>query len=395
MPWKECNRMEERLRFVARLLDGEKMAPLCREFGISRKTGYKLFNRYKNEGLAGLEDQNKRPYRHANKLPFQIERAILKVKKEHKSWGAPKIREKRVRLYPMIRPPAKSTVHAVLDRHGMVRRRKRRHPKVQGTSLSDSKSPNGLWCADFKGEFQLGNHRYCYPLTMTDYASRYLLACEGLESTKEAAAFPVFERTFKQFGLPGAIRTDNGVPFASPNALFGLSRLSVWWLRLGIAIERIQPGKPQQNGRHERMHLTLKKEATKPPEFNFLQQQERVDQFLEVYNNQRPHQALSMKYPGELYTPSTREYRISEVPEYPFHDRTVKITKCGRICIGRRKMNLSTVFAGQYVGIREVSDKIWLVSFMQYDLGFFDENEERVEPALNPFMTEVLPISPV
>lgn len=395
MPWKECNRMEERLRFVARLLDGEKMAPLCREFGISRKTGYKLFHRYKNDGLSGLEDQSKRPYRHANKLPFQIERAILKIKKEHKSWGAPKIREKLIRLYPMIRPPAKSTVHAVLDRHGLVTRRKRRHPKAQGTSLRDSKSPNGLWCADFKGEFLLGNRCYCYPLTMTDYASRYLLSCECLESTKEAGAFPVFERTFKEFGLPQAIRTDNGVPFASPNALFGLSRLSVWWLRLGIAIERIQPGKPQQNGRHERMHLTLKKEATKPPEFNFLQQQERFDQFLEVYNNQRPHQALGMKYPGELYTPSTREYRFPEAPEYPFHDRTVKITKCGRICIGRRKINLSTVFAGQYVGIREVSDKIWLVSFMQYDLGFFDENEERVEPALNPFLTEVLPISPV
>jgi putative transposase len=387
--------MEERLRFVARLLDGEKMAPLCREFGISRKTGYKLFNRYKNEGLSGLEDQSKRPYRHANKLPFQIERAILKIKQEHKSWGAPKIREKLIRLYPMIRPPAKSTIHAVLDRHGMVRHRKRRRPKAQGTSLRDSQSPNGLWCADFKGEFQLGNHRYCYPLTMTDYASRYLLACESLESTKEAGAFPVFERTFKQFGLPQAIRTDNGVPFASPNALFGLSRLSVWWLRLGIAIERIQPGKPQQNGRHERMHLTLKKEATKPPEFNFLQQQERFDQFVEVYNNQRPHQTLGMKYPGELYTPSTREYRVPEVPEYPFHDRTVKITKCGRICIGRRKINLSTVFAGQYVGIREVSDKIWLVSFMTYDLGFFDENEERVEPAPNPFLTEVLPVSPV
>jgi len=283
----------------------------------------------------------------------------------------------------------------VLDRHGLVTRRKRRHPKAQGTSLRDSKSPNGLWCADFKGEFLLGNRCYCYPLTMTDYASRYLLSCEGLESTREAGAFPVFERTFKQFGLPQAIRTDNGVPFVSPNALFGLSRLSVWWLRLGIAIERIQPGQPQQNGQHERMHLTLKKEATKPPAFNFLQQQERFDQFLEVYNNQRPHQALGMKYPGELYTPSTREYRVPEVPEYPFHDRTVKITKCGRICIGRRKINLSTVFAGQYVGIREVSDNIWLVSFMQYDLGFFDENEERVEPAPNPFLTEVLPISPV
>ena len=245
-----------------------------------------------------------------------------------------------------------------------------------------------------KGEFRLGNRQYCYPLTVTDYRSRYLLACESLASTKAPGAFPVFERVFKEFGLPATIRTDNGVPFASPHALFGLSRLSVWWLRLGIAIERIKPGHPQQNGRHERMHLTLKKEATKPPGFNFLQQQERFDAFIEVYNHERPHQALGGMYPGELYTPSAREYHRPEVPEYPFHDRTILVTQCGRICIGRRKINLSTVFAGQYVGIREVADRIWLVSFMYYDLGFFDQDENRVEPVGdNPFAPKVLPMS--
>lgn len=386
--------MDERLRFVARLLDGEKMAVMCREFGISRKTGYKIFNRYKDCGIRGLEDRARSPYRHPNKTPFQIEKAILQIKREHKTWGAPKIREKLIKEFPVIRPPAPSTIHAILDRHGLVTRRTRKRYKAKGTDLSEALSPNALWCADYKGEFLLGNRKYCYPLTITDQRSRYLLACEGLESTKAAGAFPVFERVFREFGLPAAIRTDNGTPFASPHALFGLSRLSVWWLRLGIAIERIKPGNPQQNGRHERMHLTLKKEATKPASFNFLQQQGRFDEFIEGYNNDRPHQALGGMYPGEVYTPSARSYFHPEAPEYPFHDRTILVTQCGRICIGRRKVNLSTVFAGQYVGVREVADEIWLVSFMDYDLGFFDQNENRVEPVgINPFAPKVLPMS--
>ena len=388
--------MDERLKFVARLLDGEQMSALCREFGISRKTGYKIYSRYKEIGLDGLKNQTRRPIRLANQLPFQIERKIVAIKKAHPTWGALKVREKLIREYPEIKPPAKSTVHAVLDRHGLVkRRRKRRRHKAQGTELLHVKTPNALWCADYKGEFQLGNRKYCYPLTITDYHSRYLLACEALASTKEPFAQTTFERIFKEYGLPDAIRTDNGVPFASPNALFNMSKLSVWWLKLGIAIERIKPGHPQQNGRHERMHLTLKKEATKPAAFNFLQQQARFDDFIEEFNNDRPHQALRMKYPGELYTPSSRVYRGAEEPEYPFHDRTLRITNCGRICIGRRKINLSRAFAGQLVGIREVADEIWLVSFMEYDLGFFDQDEGHVQPAPNPFIPTVLPMSPV
>ena len=395
MPWKECNRMEERLRFVARLLDGEKMAVACREFGISRKTGYKIFDRYKEFGVRGLEDRSRSSYRHPNKLPFQIEKAILRLKQEHRSWGAPKIRDKLIKEFPTIKPPAVSTIHVVLDRHGLVKRHKKRRYKAKGTELSEAQSPNALWCADFKGQFQLGNRKYCYPLTITDQMSRYLLACEGLESTKEVTAFEVFERTFKEYGLPSAIRTDNGIPFASPHALFGLSRLSLWWLRLGISIERIKPGHPQQNGRHERMHLTLKKEATKPASYNFLQQQERFDDFIEVYNNERPHQGLGGRYPGELYTPSAREFFCPEPPEYPGHDRTILVTRCGRICIGRRKINLSIVFAGQYVGVREVADEVWLVSFLEYDLGFFDRELNKVEPVgKNPFAPKVLPMLP-
>ena len=387
--------MDERLRFVARLLDGEKMAAVCREFDISRKTGYKLFNRYKDSGLEGLTDRSRRPQRQANQLPFQIEKLIVQVKQERPSWGAPKIRERLRRLYPDVPTPAISTVHAVLDRHGLVRRRRKRRPKATGTALSAPREPNALWCADYKGEFMLADRRYCYPLTISDFASRYLIACDALSTTKEVYAISVFERAFKEFGLPSAIRTDNGVPFSSPMALFGLSKLSVWWLRLGIDIERIKPGNPQQNGRHERMHLTLKKEATKPAAANFLQQQDKFDDFIAYYNNERPHQALDMQYPGELYTPSTRPYRGLSELDYPFHDETVTVTRCGRICFKGRKVNLSGVFAGQNVGIKEVSDNIWLVSFMHYDLGYFDHETCRLESVDNPFQAKVLPMSPV
>jgi transposase InsO family protein len=246
------------------------MAELCREFGISRKTGYKIFDRYQECGVQGLTDRSRRPYRFGRQLPFQMENYILNVKREHTSWGARKIRERLIRRFSGMTMPAKSTIHAVLDRYGLVERRGRVRHRAQGTALSLGQTPNELWCTDYKGEFLLGNHKYCYPLTVTDHASRYLLTCEALSSTREDYAFTAFERLFQERGLPANIRSDNGVPFASAHALFNLSKLAVWWLRLGIGIERIKPGHPQQNGRHERMHLTLKKEATKPAALNFL-----------------------------------------------------------------------------------------------------------------------------
>src|SRR5438067_5007936 len=217
--------MDERLRFVARLLDGEKMAALCREFDVSRKTGYKIYQRYKDCGLEGLTDRSRRPYRHANQLPFQVEKLIVQLKRERPSWGAPKIREKLKRLHSDIQTPAISTVHAVLYRYGLVNRGRKRRHKAQGTALSHALAPNDLWCADYKGEFMLADHRYCYPLTISDFASRYMLCCEGLQSTREHFAFSVFERTFKDYGLPRAIRSDNGVPLARPSHFFGLIKL--------------------------------------------------------------------------------------------------------------------------------------------------------------------------
>jgi putative transposase len=394
MPWKECHVVDERLRFIARLLDGEKMAGLCEEFGISRKTGYKIYDRYKECGPDGLTDRSRRPYRHANQLPMAIEKGIVRLKKEYPGWGAPKIRERLKHQCPTLHGPAISTVHAVLDRHGLVTHRRRRRYRAEGTTLSRPTQPNELWCADYKGEFMLADRRYCYPLTITDFASRYLLTCDALSTTQERYAFLGFERAFKDFGLPKAIRTDNGVPFASAHALYGLSKLSVWWLRLGIDIERIKPGHPEQNGRHERMHLTLKTEATKPAAANVLQQQARFDAFIDRFNHERPHQALGMKVPGDLYAPSTRPYRGLGTLEYPFHDWTATVTHCGRIYYKRRKINLSQVFAGQNVGVRQVSDRVWLVTFMHYDLGYFDDETCRLEPIENPFSPKVLPMSP-
>lgn len=395
MPWKKVSVMDERLRFVARLLEGEPMSDVCRAFGISRKTGYKIFNRYKQSGADALCDRSRRPVRYANQLPDQVERLIVATRQDKPHWGARKIRELLVRrLCGEIRIPSQSTIHAVLDRHGLVAHaRHRAHHKAEGTALSAGLLPNDLWCVDFKGEFRMGNRTYCYPLTVTDHASRYLLMCEALETTREAPVIEAFQRLFAERGLPTAIRSDNGVPFASPNGLYNLSKLSVWWLRLGIAIERIKPGHPQQNGRHERMHLTLKKEATRPPGANILQQQDKFDAFIEEFNSQRPHEALAMKTPAEIYLPSSRPYRGLPDLDYPFHDRDVLVTACGRICIYRKKINLSTVLAGQKLGIKEVDDGIWLVTFMTYDLGYIDLEQRTLQTIDNPFGTRLLPMS--
>lgn len=396
MPWRETSVMDERLRFVARLLEGESMSDVCRSFGISRKTGYKIFNRYKDDGLEALTDRSRRPVRYANQLPEPVEAMIVRCKKEKPHWGARKIRELLVRrLAGDVRIPAKSTVHAVLDRYGLVRQARKRMQahRASGTPLSAAAAPNDLWCADFKGEFKLGNGQYCYPLTITDQVSRYLLCCEAFESTREQGVFEAFRRVFAERGLPAAIRSDNGLPFASPNGLYNLSKLSVWWLRLGITLERIRPGHPQENGRHERMHLTLKKEATRPPGRNILQQQMRFDAFVSEFNEERPHEALSMKMPAELYVPSPRPYQGLPDIDYPFHDRDAIVTNCGRLCIHRKKINISTVLAGQRLGLKEVDDGIWLVSFLRYDLGYIDLEQRTLQTIDNPFGTRLLPMS--
>jgi putative transposase len=388
MPWKETNMLEERMKFIVRYLGGEKIASLCEEFGISRKTGHKIINRYQEEGVEGLRDRLSVARHNSKTTPLETQKIILDLKKKYPSWGAPKIVELFKRQHSDMKAPVISTVHAILDRHGLVRSRnsKGRYRAV-GTVLKPARAPNDLWCIDYKGQFLLGNKQYCYPLTITDHFSRYLLSCEGVSGTKREEAFSVFEHTFKEHGLPLGIRSDNGVPFSS-RSVFGLSRLSVWWLRLGILLERTQPGCPQQNGRHERMHKTLKLEVLKQKKANFLQQQEAFDEFIEQYNHVRPHEALGMKTPGEIYRKSSRSYpkTLPEV-KYPDADKVKNVSHCGSILFSAtQRVFLSESFGGQPVGLYLQEDGIWLIKFMDYKIGFFDESNLLFTPAENPFI---------
>ena len=392
MPWRESTVMEERLRFVARRLEGEPMTALCREFGISRKTGHKLFARYKDHGLEALADRPRKPGRVANRLAMPVEATIVALRKERPHWGARKLRELLARrLGEGVAVPARSTIHAVLDRHGLVEHARARRPRAAGTPLSTPQAPNELWCCDFKGEFRLGCGRLCYPLTVTDQASRFLLMVEAMEGTREPTVFTAFHRIFEERGLPGAIRSDNGVPFAS-RGLYGLSKLSVWWLRLGIGIERIRPGRPQQNGAHERMHLTLKQETTRPAARTILAQQARFDAFIEEFNTERPHEALAMKRPADLYTPSPRPFVGLPALRYPFHDHELIVAANGTIGLFNRRIIISTVLAGQTLGLREVDTDVWLVSFMHYDLGYIDLEARTLQTIDTPFGSRVSPM---
>ena len=376
------------------LLDGEGMSEVCRDFGISRKTGYKIFNRYRDQGLEALTDRSRRPVRYANQLPDQVERLIVDLKRDKPHWGARKIRELLVRKLAgdgACRPGAPcmrcSTATAwstapefwaqPRQRHAAVGRRQSQRPVVRR----------------LQGRVQARQWPLLLPPDGLRPCGAYLLLCEAFKSTREAPVIAAFQRLFRDRGLPVAIRSDNGLPFASPNGLYNLSRLSVWWLRLGIAIERIKPGHPQQNGRHERMHLTLKKEATRPPGLNSLQQQARFDAFVREFNAERPHEALAMRCPAEFYTASPRPYDGLPELQYPWHDRDILVTACGRICMHRKKINISTVLAGQKLGIREVDDGIWLVSFMHYDLGYIDLEQRTLQTIDNPFGTRLSPMS--
>lgn len=379
MPWKESKVMNERMKFVIRLEEGETMSELCREFQISRKTGYKIWNRYCDKGIDGLFDESRRPHCFPNQTSEHVSRLILNLKESRPTWGAVKLREYLIRKHQNIDFPSRNTFHNILLRNNKVEKRRKRKYKAVGTNLRAANKPNDLWCADFKGQFRLGNKQYCYPLTVTDQNSRFILACDSLESTKESGAFATFEDIFEEYGLPHAIRTDNGVPFSCPNALLGLSKLSVWWLRLGIQIERIRPGKPQENGRHERMHLTLKRDLLQNPSQNILLQQEVFDDYIFDFNNVRPHGAINNRTPSEVYTQSKIEYRrqLKEV-NYPNCERILIVKRNGKVNITpKRSTHICTSLAGQPIGLTEVEEDVWRVQFLDIVLGHYDEKEKH------------------
>ena len=373
MPWKVSGVVNERLNIVLRVQQGERVSDLCREYGISRKTAYKFIERHERLGAIGLYDERTRPERTPHRLSPAVEELIVDARKAHPTWGPAKLKAWLSDRHPGMRLPATSTFGRVLLRRELIlvtRARRERHAYV-ATPLTMAHEANAVWCCDFKGQFRMGNKKYCYPLTVTDLYSRYLLGCEGMDRICGTAVRTAFSALFTEYGMPAAILSDNGTPFSS-RAIHGLSRLSVWWLRLGIQHQRITPGHPEQNGAHERMHLTLKKETTRPAGANLLQQQERFDRFRKVFNEERPHEALGQRPPATAYASSTRPFpKHLPEPEYPLHDVTIRVRSDGGIYFNGKKTKLTNALAGELVGLREVGEHRYAVSFMNLDLGTF------------------------
>ena len=384
MPWLETDVIKERTRFVLEYESGLfTMSELCERFGISRQTGYELWGRYQGQGLDGLQDRARGPKSCPHKTPLEVEQALVDLRRRYPSWGPVTLLQRLKRLRPELALPAPSTAGEILKRHGLIaartRRARHRHP---GRPYVEMRAPNDVWTADFKGEFLTRDHRYCYPLTIADGCSRYLITCRGQRSTALSSARASFETAFRIYGLPLQILTDNGAPFAS-TAIGGLSRLSVWWIKLGIHPVRIEPGRPQQNGRHERMHRTLKAEATRPPAANLAAQQRLLERFRRRYNEERPHRALNGEVPAALYRPSARAYPEREPKiTYPGHFRILKVCTNGCLCWRNRFIFVSQVLVGEPLGLEPIDDGIWSAHFGPVLLARFDEREGYLRDAV-------------
>lgn len=378
MPWEETNGMNERVKFIASYLEaGEPFSCLCERYGVSRKTGYKWVERYDSDGVSGLEARSRAPLSHPHAVAGEVVEKILRIRKNHPRWGPRKLLVLLERHYPRLALPAASTVGEILRKNGLTRKPRRiRRSAPYGDRLGNYDSPNEVWCADFKGHFPVAGER-CHPLTVSDGCSRYLLVCQGLHRPLYRPTRKVFESTFLEFGLPDAIRTDNGAPF-STLAPGGLSRLSVWWIRLGIRPERILPGRPDQNGRHERMHSTLKSETAKPPRSSFRAQQRAFDQFQKEYNEIRPHEALGQDVPASRYRPSLRPYprQLPQI-EYPEYFRVAQTYPNGMISFESTQWYISGCLISERVGLEEVDDDRWKVYFGPVALGILDVRNTR------------------
>lgn len=382
MPWKETLVMDERMKLVQLVEEGESVAEAARQLGVSRKTAHKWLERYSEHGVAGLADQSRAPHNRPTTLQESIVERILLLRVAHPTWGPRKLKHWLQEHEPQSAWPAASTIGALLkDRDLVTRRRKKRplHPHSQPLAHCDG--PNRVWCADFKGWFRTGDGQRCDPLTATDGFSRYLLCLKGLTRPTHAGVQPLFDAAFREFGLPTAIRTDNGVPFASTCGL-GLSRLSVWWIDLGITPERITPGKPQQNGRHERMHRTLKADTLKPPAENLRCQQERFDRFRRDYNLERPHEALKYQTPASVYTSSTREYpvRITK-PEYDQDAEVLRVYEKGSFRYQGTMYFLADILGGKDVALKptETDGKIHIY-YRHVTIALLDLELKRISP---------------
>jgi transposase InsO family protein len=389
--------MHERVRFVSDVERDElTVSELCERYGISRKTGYKWLERFEDNGAQGLVERSRRPLHTPNATRRLVVDGLEELRRRHPTWGAGKLLKILGRRHPNWTLPARSTGCELLKRAGLVRQRRRSgKPGHPGPPLSVMDEPNAVWSADFKGQFKTRDGVYCYPLTVSDGFSRYLLGCQGLRSPCEELARPVFTRLFEEYGLPRIIRTDNGSPFAS-TALGRLSRLSVWWIRLGIEPELTEPASPAQNGRHERMHKTLKAETARPPAGNLSAQQVRFNRFRREYNEERPHEALGQETPGSAYTKSPRQFPRKLPPvEYPGHYEWRYVSENGGIRWRKSWVNVTTTLAHEWVGLEEVGDGLWDVYFSRLRLGRLDERRMRIEDPYGRWTRwEVLPMSP-
>jgi len=373
MPWKETGPWNERVRFIAAVEEsGDSITDVAERFGISRQKGHKWLARYADGGIDALADRTRRPHTNSRAIDPSVVELVLELRRSRPRWGPRKLLAVLERDYPRIEFPVASTVGDILKRHGLVQKRRARAASPgYGPKLSELTRPNAVWCADFKGQFLVGD-RYCHPLTITDGYSRYLLCCYGLTRTLHEPVKAAFERTFREFGLPAVIRTDNGPPFASVTT-GGLSWLAVWWIQLGIRPERIMPGHPEQNGRHERMHRTLKAETAKPAQKNHAAQQRVFDRFAEEYNEERPHEALGQQTPASWYSASRRQYpRELQDPRYPTNYVTQRAYKNGVISVGKTQWYLSGCLANQLVGLEPLDDGCWRVCFGPLTLGLLD-----------------------
>ena len=371
MPWTETCIMDQRIGFIVACREGEEsMAVLCRHFDISRKTGHKWLARYRSEGAGGLEDRPRAPLTNPRTIGADVVEAVVAVRQRHPSWGPRKVKAWLEDRHPDRTWPAASTIGAAFDRAGLTRPRRRRRRVAPGsTPLSACRAPNDVWSIDFKGWFLTGDGTHVEPLTISDGHSRFLIRCAVIGRTDEAHVWPILEAAFREHGLPQVLRSDNGPPFASLAAA-GLSRLAVKLIKAGVMPERIAPGKPQQNGRHERMHLTLKQDTACPPARSLAEQMVRFERFRHVYNTERPHEALGQVPPARVYRSSPRPFDgVLRAPDYPDQTQLRRVRHCGAIKWRGEEVFISQALTGEPIGLFPIADDVWLVKYGPVVLG--------------------------
>jgi transposase InsO family protein len=394
MPWKELCAMDQKIQMIGDWMsDQYSIMELSQIYCVSRKTIYKWIERYQEVGASGLDELSRAPDRHPNASPSDVVEVLIATKLSHQKWGPKKIVAWLSQQDNQHQLPAVSTVGEIFLRAGLVRHRKRRHRTPPYTEpFLECRNPNEVWSCDYKGHFKTGDNKSCFPLTITDNNSRYLLQCRALYRPTYGETLPWLEWTFREHGLPLAMRTDNGVPFASVG-LGGLTKLSVWFIKLGIRPERIDPGHPEQNGRHERMHRSLKEATAKPPKDTLQAQQSAFDEFVHEYNFQRPHEALGQRTPASIYRPSTRAFpaKLRKV-EYDGNVKVRHVHTNGEIKWKGAHIFISETLVGESIALQQIDERRWELKYSFHKLGILDETTGKVQPGTNK---KVLPMCPV